>query len=115
MCCIASALFNVNTTYVNITYLCIAALNCLILLVQRDCDITLGDNNGYLAVHHAAKQNKLDCMRFLIKQGTSLEATQADGKTPAHVVGGSFLALFAIEMLSDTSVCRVWVSKIYKT
>jgi ankyrin repeat protein len=62
-------------------------LQCLILLVQRDCDITLGDNNGYLALHHCAKNNKVDCCRFLVKQGTSLEATQADGKTPAHVVG----------------------------
>ena len=29
---------------------------------------------------------ELDCLRFLVKQGTSLEATQADRKTPAHVV-----------------------------
>ena len=64
----------------------LAALDCLIVLVQRDCDITLGDNNGNLAAHHAAKNNKLDCLRFLVKQGTSLEATQADRKTPAHVV-----------------------------
>lgn len=57
------------------------------MLVQRDCDITLGDNNGYLALHHSAKNDKLNCARFLVKQGTSIEATQADGKTPAHVVG----------------------------
>lgn len=63
-----------------------SALASLILLVQRDCDITVGDGNGYLALHHSAKNNKLDCCRFLVKQGTSIEATQADGKTPAHVV-----------------------------
>ena len=58
----------------------------MILLVQRDCDITIADNNGYLPAHHAAKHNKVDCLRFLVKQGTPLEATQSDGKSLAHVV-----------------------------
>lgn len=64
----------------------ISALEFLALLIQRDCDITVSDKNGYLAAHHAARHDKLDCFRFLIKQGTALDATQSDGKTSTHVV-----------------------------
>lgn len=71
-------------------FLCPLALQSVILLVQRDCDITLTDNNGYLASHHAARHNKLDCLRFLVKQGSNIEATQADGKSPSHVVNAFF-------------------------
>ena len=55
-------------------------------LVERDCDITIGDNGGNLAIHCAAGNNHLECLRFLVKQGTSKEVTQGDGKAPAHVV-----------------------------
>jgi ankyrin repeat protein len=41
----------------------------VILLVQRDCDITIADNNGYLPAHHAAKHNKVDCLRFIVESG----------------------------------------------
>ena len=58
----------------------------LICLVERECDITLRDNYGNLPVHLAAANDKLDCVRFLVKQGSSVEATQGDGKTVAHVV-----------------------------
>lgn len=68
----------------------VLALDSVILLVQRDCDITIADNNGYLPAHHAAKHNKVDCLRFLVKQGTPLEATQSDGKSLAHVVSLTF-------------------------
>lgn len=69
----------------------ISALDFLTLLIQRDCDITIVDKNGYLAAHHAARHDKLDCFRFLVKQGTALDATQSDGKTPTHVVSMLFL------------------------
>lgn len=77
----------------------------MILLVQRDCDITLTDNNGYLASHHAARHNKLDCLRFLVKQGSNIEATQADGKSPSHVVN-SFTGI------SNSQQC-IWMVSIY--
>ena len=63
-----------------------SALKSLVCLVERDCDITIGDNAGNLPIHCAAAHNHLNCLRFLVKQGTSKEASQGDGKTPAHVV-----------------------------
>ncbi len=63
-----------------------SALDCLICLVERDCDITIGDKSGALPIHYAASNNRLDCLRFLIKQGNSVDATQANGRTPSHIV-----------------------------
>lgn len=83
-----------------IAVLCLLALQSVILLVQRDCDITLTDNNGYLASHHAARHNKLDCLRFLVKQGSNIEATQADGKSPSHVVN-AFVSVHVHQILNN--------------
>lgn len=88
--------------------LCPLALQSVILLVQRDCDITLTDNNGYLASHHAARHNKLDCLRFLVKQGSNIEATQADGKSPSHVVN----AFHSCTCTSNSQQC-FWMVSIY--
>ena len=62
------------------------ALDLLICLVERECDLTLEDDAGNLPVHFAAMNDHLDCVRSLVKQGSSIEATQSDGRTPAHVV-----------------------------
>lgn len=64
----------------------IAALDCLVCLVERDCDITLGDSNANLPIHYAASSNHLDTVRFLARQGSSMLATQGEGKTIIHVV-----------------------------
>ena len=63
-----------------------AALESVICLVERDCDTTVGDSNSFLAAHLAARYDKLDCLRFLVQQGTALDAAQSEGRTPAHVV-----------------------------
>ncbi len=55
-------------------------------LVTRDCDITIGDNSGNLPIHYGAYKNSVDCVRFLVKQGSHKGATQGEGKTPTHVV-----------------------------
>ncbi|ESO86937.1 hypothetical protein LOTGIDRAFT_128109, partial [Lottia gigantea] len=38
---------------------------------------------GYLPVHYAAHYSKLDCLRFLMKQGTALDAKN-HGNTVGH-------------------------------
>lgn len=55
-------------------------------LVERDCDITIGDNSGNLPIHFAAWHDHIDSLRFLVKQGSSMEFTQAEGKAAAHMV-----------------------------
>ena len=65
----------------------IAALNSLICLVERDCDVTIGDRNNALPIHLSASKNKRECVKFLVRQGASLQATQKDGKTAVHLVG----------------------------
>ena len=70
------------------------ALDSLVCLVERDCDITIGDKTGQLPIHYAAANNRLDSLRFLIKQGNSLEATQATGRAPTHVVSEGCIWIF---------------------
>lgn len=67
------------------------ATDCLASLVERDCDVILPDNSGCLAIHYAASNNRLDCVRFLIVQGTDLDVRQSQGKTPVHMVCISYL------------------------
>lgn len=55
-------------------------------LVERDCDTTVGDSNTYLAGHLAARYDKVDCLKYLVKQGTAIDAPQGEGKTCAHIV-----------------------------
>lgn len=55
-------------------------------LVERNCDIDIRDSNGCVPAHLAAKADKLDSLRFLVKQGCTLDMTQADGKMFAHLV-----------------------------
>lgn len=65
-----------------------AALDSVICLVERDCDTTVGDKNSFLAAHLAARYDQLDCLRFLVQQGTALDAVQSEKRTPVHVVSG---------------------------
>jgi ankyrin repeat protein len=61
-------------------------MSCLVCLVERDCDITIGDHKGNVALHYAAMSNHLDCVRFLLKQGASMDCSQDEGKKPLHLV-----------------------------
>ena len=65
--------------------------------MERDCDTTVGDSNSFLAAHLAARYDKMDCLRFLVQQGTALDAAQSEGRTPAHVV--SSVSLWLMESL----------------
>ncbi len=55
-------------------------------LIERDCDITLGDAAGNLPMHVAARHDHVDCVRFLVKQGSLMEFTQQEGKMATHIV-----------------------------
>ena len=63
----------------------------MICLVERDSDITIGDNQGNLPMHYAASYDQLDCMRFLVKQGSLMEFTNAKNKTSVHMVSNTRL------------------------
>ena len=67
-------------------------------LVERDCDITLGDDSGTLPIHLAAAHDRLSCIRFLVGQSVSPESTNNAGKTPMHMVGASVIC-FLFESL----------------
>jgi len=74
-----------STLLLYIVYIC-AALQCIIFLMERNCDIFATDSAGLLPLHHAATNNHVDCVRFLVAQGTSLVATDNSGRTPLHRV-----------------------------
>ena len=68
-------------------------MDSVVCLIERDCDTTVGDSNTYLAAHLAAKYNKVDCLKFLVKQGTALDAIQAEGKACSHIVSIRYMLL----------------------
>ena len=55
-------------------------------MVQGNCDILATDQAGCIPAHFAAKKDHLDCLRFLVKNGTELMTKDGSGKTPAHMV-----------------------------
>ncbi|KAK3706693.1 hypothetical protein RRG08_019688 [Elysia crispata] len=62
------------------------ALESVVCLVERDCDTTVGDNNSsYLAAHLAARHDKLDCLKFLVQQGTAMDTAMSDGRACSHI------------------------------
>ncbi|GFS01598.1 ankyrin-3 [Elysia marginata] len=62
------------------------ALESVVCLVERDCDTTVGDNNSsYLAAHLAARHDKLDCLKFLVQQGTAMDTAMTDGRACSHI------------------------------
>ena len=58
----------------------------MIALVERNCDVDIGDNTGCVPAHLASKLDRVDCLRFLVKQGCTMDMTQIEGKTFAHMV-----------------------------
>lgn len=76
------------------------ALEALITLVERNCDVDIGDNSGSFPAHLASRMDKLDCLRFLVKQGCTFDMTQGEGKTFAHMVSWVLqqLSFFIIEL-----------------
>lgn len=49
------------------------------------------DNNGILPVHEAAYCDKLDCLKFLLKNGAKLSDKDNDDRTPLHKVQCNYL------------------------
>ena len=43
------------------------------------------DQNGLSALHHAAKMNRVQIIRFMLKAGASVDVYSKDGLTPLHV------------------------------
>jgi len=68
----------------------------VVALVERNCDIDIGDNTGCVPAHLAAKMDHLECLRFLVKQGCTLDMVQGEGKTFAHLVSISVKSGFWI-------------------
>lgn len=65
---------------------CLPALESVVCLVERDCDTTIGDTNTFLAGHLAARYDKVDCLKYLVKQGTAIDVPQGEGKASSHIV-----------------------------
>jgi ankyrin repeat protein len=67
------------------------------LLVEAGADLAARDDAGDTALHHAAKDGRLNAIDALLRAGTDIRATNGEGETPLHAAaeGGeaAFLAL----------------------
>ncbi|XP_033099387.1 serine/threonine-protein phosphatase 6 regulatory ankyrin repeat subunit B-like [Anneissia japonica] len=59
-------------------------LECLVKLLQCDCDTSIRDHSGCMAAHYAAAYNHIECLRFLVKHGAAFSSLDSSGKTLAH-------------------------------
>ncbi|MBY0292270.1 MAG: ankyrin repeat domain-containing protein, partial [Alphaproteobacteria bacterium] len=59
--------------------------NLLLFLLSRGADVTLVDNYGWSALHHAAQQGKNDFVNILLDNKASLSVRDRDGRTPLLV------------------------------
>ena len=83
----------------NLFHLALKSLTCL---VQRDCDVTIGDKNNALPIHSAAAKNKRECVKYLVQQGANLLSTQKDGKTAIHLVSTQIMVYFSVRNLCNS-------------
>lgn len=54
-------------------------------LLRAGADITLADNEGNTALHHALMEYSEDTARYLIKKGADCNCPNNDGETPADI------------------------------
>ena len=68
-----------------------------------DCTVLLspGDRNGVEPIHEAAATDCLETLKFLLKKGAKLTATDHRGRTPVHKVRYSYHMYSAILVNED--------------
>jgi ankyrin repeat protein len=57
-------------------------VKCLALLLDKGADLSLTDNNGYNAVHHACLNGQWKSLVLLIKRGANINKQSNKGQTP---------------------------------
>ncbi|KAL3461665.1 ankyrin repeat-containing domain protein [Aspergillus heterothallicus] len=62
------------------------ALTIARLLLSRGADATLQDTSGMTALHYAVMRPYPELIKLLIDFGCSLDATEADGRMPIHIL-----------------------------
>lgn len=46
---------------------------CIVSLMTRGASLNVGDNNGYTAIHFAARQGHKDVVEYLVEAGGAVE------------------------------------------
>lgn len=52
--------------------------------MTRKYGVNISDENGYTPLHHAVKEGHLEMVKFLIKQGASIDRGSSSGRTALH-------------------------------
>jgi ankyrin repeat protein len=61
------------------------AVNVIRLLVSRQAEVELKDDQGNTALHCAAEHNRLGALKALIESGANISSRNRDGRTPLCV------------------------------
>lgn len=52
--------------------------------ITRKCGVNVSDENGYTPLHHAVKEGHLEMVKFLVKQGASINSGGSSGRMALH-------------------------------
>jgi len=69
-----------------------AQLEAVKLCVENGLDVNAADPKGYTALHGAAYRGMDDVVQYLVQKGAKLDAKDKDGRTPAALAEGAYLA-----------------------
>jgi ankyrin repeat protein len=79
-----------------------AQLEAVKLCVESGLDVNAADPKGYTALHGAAYRGLDDIVQYLVEKGAKLDAKDKDGRTPATLAEGAYLAGNPPEKRSST-------------
>lgn len=72
-------------------------------LIEQGADINAKADNGWTALHYAAKRGYVEVVKYLIEQGADINAKNNAGETPLYEASTSAVARFLKEKDAEGS------------
>ena len=112
-------LFNIQRNQMNreLTLLHIAAFNGRLDIIryfvdEKKVDINKADNDGEIALHFAAKSDKMTVVKFLLNKGADSSLKDQDGKTPRDLADSENMKQLIKEAENKQAIPKKNVSSI---
>jgi ankyrin repeat protein len=80
---------------------CFKAKKTAKVLINRNAELDARDTRGWTALHHAAYNGSLDCVKLLTEHKIDIKAKANDGQTPLHLACTNWKNLKLIQFLIE--------------